>query len=341
MSFQNAHIVGRDQNSDEYHVREVPRGNREFPMSPSQMKDFAHCPERWLAGYKSKPSNSTEYGLLLDAMVITPDTFLQRYAIQPETYPAPAGHAKVKKGEIEAGDPLPWNNNATLCSEWVEARQGEGKTVAGHALHEGAGAALARLRSNDTIAAWLESSDRQVWVAGEWHDKATGIVVPVCCLIDFVPRVDTEFYKSLGDLKSCRSAARVAFQRQIYKFGWHLQAMFDTDLYVAATGEDRCNWCFVVSENYSPWQPAKRILGERFRMLGRETYKRILATYCRCLADNHWPDYEGAGDSVQGWGIADAEPWMEREELFPPNSFGDIDADADDAMAEEAVGVTP
>lgn len=37
---------------------------------------------------------------------------------------------------------------------------------------------------DERIATWTQESDKQVWVSGEWHDDASGLVIPVKCLID-------------------------------------------------------------------------------------------------------------------------------------------------------------
>lgn len=200
------------------------------------------------------------------------------------------------------------------CKEWRAAQDGK-EIVSAKEVFE-INIALKSLFKDEVIKSFCDASDKQVLVTGEWHDEATGLVVPVRCLMDFVPRADTEFYNSLGDLKTTRSAALQPFSRFCYQMGYHVQAAFDTDLYVSATGEDRFTWGLILLENYPPYQTGKRILAEDFVQIGRQTYRHLLAQYCRCLKTNHWPDYDSNNKhAAQGWSIISPEPWQEFESL--------------------------
>lgn len=301
---QNAKIVAVGVEPQAYHTQEAKRGSVGFAMSPSQLKEFSKCPDRWVRGYEPPQSEAKDYGSLLDCRLLTPDLFPKRYAVRPATYTNDKGETK------------PFNLNSNVCKAWVEEQ--DGKEVISAAHVEDTDSAIARLNQDEVIAAFLAASDRQVLVVGEWHDDDTKLVVPIRCLIDLAPRKDSEFCKSLSDFKTTRSAALTPFQRQCYQMGWHIQAAFDTDLYVAASGEDRCNWCFIVQESYAPWQPAKRLLSHDFMELGRTEYRRILATYCACLKANQWPDYDSNDEAVQGWSVVRPEPFMESAGLFAP-----------------------
>jgi hypothetical protein len=133
-----------------------------------------------------------------------------------------------------------------------------------------------------------------------------------------VPRADTEFSSCLGDLKSTRSAALIPWARHCYDMGYYIQAAFNTDLYVAATGEDRNTFCFILSENYEPFEPARRMLSQDFLTLGRAEYRRLLGLYAKCLKSNHWPSYDDTDEAIQGWSVVEAEPWMASKEQFAP-----------------------
>jgi hypothetical protein len=354
--FKNCRIVGNNIDPEAYHRLEEKRGDAGYPMSPSALKEFAQCPSRWIAGYRSPDSESKYFGSLLDVLLLTPEMFPKKYAVTPEKYEATAMECPVCKSQTDSKsckgcktDRVPvklqkdWNNNATACAEWI-AQQGSKEIVSQKSLAQ-AEQAVKRILEFEPhydfpIKRFIEASDKQVLVVGEWHDEATGMVVPVRCLLDLVPRNDTEFAKCLGDLKSTRCAAIIPFQRDVFKMRYHVQAAFDTDLYIEATNhqEDRNTWCLIVQENFEPFQPGKRIMSDmpetpgNYIALGRATYRKQLKLYCACLKSGKWPSYDDNEEAVtQGWTPVSAEPWMESEAMFSPQ----IEADEPDEPKEE------
>lgn len=304
--FINAQVVGHSVNASQYNGDGgIPRGSVEFVMHSTMLKSFAHSPSRWIKGYTPADSDSKEFGRLYDCLLLTPEQFHQRYIVQPDTYPAPHTHEKVKKGIIHAGDPLPWHASATYCNEWKREALRSGREIATASDVALCRAAAAQLNSDGIIAHFGMCSDKQVMVTAQWKDPRTQFLIPCKCLIDFVPRTDTEFKKTLADLKTSASAAVAAWRAQCERFRYDVQAMFHMDMFNAATGEDRQNWCFIVQENYEPWEPAKRMLSERFKSTGRSFYRRALARYCECLNTGHWPNYDENPQAVQGWTLVE------------------------------------
>lgn len=311
MSFQNCKIVGVGVNSDTYHSRPIEsRGTPEYIMSPSSLKTFMECASRWKAGYEPPESEAKDYGNLIDCLLLTPESFKDRYSIKPDTYPA---EPTKKGGEVIQ---KPWNGNSTWCRDWI-ALQGD-KTVISGAELTNAQNAVKRLMADETIAAFHKSSNKQVHVKGEWHDKATGLIIPVQCLIDFVPKKDSEFQKSLGDLKSTRNAGQRPFQVWSRIAKYHIQAAFDLDLYMAAVnpdkkqdGEDRLDWIFILSENFPPYETGRRILSQDKIQLGRLVYQDALAIYAASLKTGKWSGY----DLDEEFTRIEMEPFEEYESL--------------------------
>lgn len=303
MSFTNCKVVGKDVSPLAYHAQEAQRGSKDYIMSPSSLREFGHCPARWKAGYEPPDSDAKDWGSLFDTLALTRDQFGDRYAVEPGTY-------KNEKGEVK-----PWNNNSNVCKAWRED-QGEKEIVKAKQVEE-AEFAIKCLLSDEIVRAWFDCCDRQVLVSGEWKTEA-GLIVPVRCLLDFVPRVGSEFEKCLGDLKTCRTAAVLPFQRDAFRMGYHVQAAFDLGLYSAATGEDRNTWCWVLSESYPPYQSGKRMLSQDFLTLGQATAGRLMENYAKCLLNDRWPGYDDHDEAVQNWTIVDAEPFMANAEAFAP-----------------------
>lgn len=320
---KNSKIVGVNIDPKIYHSVSEARGAINFPISSSALKLFAACPSRWRNGYVLPESDAKNWGALMDTLLTSPQTFDERFAVKPVSYK-----------DAKTGEEKPWNGNSLVCKAWLEDHKDVEPISAAHLAE--AQTAVARLRADDVIAAFVDASDKQVWLAAEWHDEKTGLVIPLKALLDFVPRNDTEFYKCLGDAKMVRNAALIPFQRQVFQLGWHTQAAIYTDCYLAAVDhkEDRNTWCFIVQENYPPFQSAKRILSENFMALGRAQYQKAIQNYCLCLKHGIWPDYDMTDEAVQGWGLCSPEPWMESAELFAPKYEFDEPEEETDAPPE-------
>jgi len=318
---QNCRLVGFNVDSEAYHRQDAERGTPEFAMSPSSLKAFLECPARWKAGYNSPDSDAKDWGNLVDCLALTPAAFKDRYAVKPETYPAPSDHARVKKGEIKAGDPLPWNANAKICEAWESDVEKRGLEPLSARVAKEATIAASCLVDDEKIRSFLEASDRQALIVGEWVDDdrgGTGLVIPVRCLIDLAPWKESEFSDCLGDLKTGRSAGVIAFGKFAFQMGYHIQAAFDLDLWNAAHGENRTTWCFIVQESYPPYQTGRRIFSQEAIECGRRKYTAALELYAKCLKSGVWPGYDDTDEAAQGWSVIHPPPWLEGDEAFKP-----------------------
>lgn len=321
MSFRNAKVHPVSVSPAEYHDVTMPRGQSAYPVSPSMLKEFAKCPDRWVRGYVPPDSDAKDRGNLLDTLILTPELFDIRYKVRPLTYETKGMECptcksvtdsrKCKKcgcDRVEKTVTEEWNWKSTTCQAWAEAQKP--REVIDPEQLAAAQKAKARLLADERLAAFIGASRSQVLVTGEWHDEATGLVVPVRCLIDLLPDAKSEFQKCIGDFKSTRNAGRADFARDVFKFGHHIQAAFDLDLFIAATGEDRTTWCLIVQEPFPPYQPGRRMLDPTFLDMGRTQYVTALRRYCQCLATGAWGDYDDTPDAAQGWSIIEPENWM-------------------------------
>lgn len=322
---KNAKIVGVGINSDDYHAQEAERGSREFVMSSSSLRAFGQCPERWRHGYSSPDSDAKEWGSLVDTRLLTPEQFPARYAVTPEFYETTVMRCPVCKSESdskacrkcgqdrkEVEIAKPWNGNSKICAQWVEAQ--EGKTIVSSKLVADCDAALKRLWSDKVISDFIGSCDTQVHIAAEWHDPKTGLVVPIQALLDLVPRPGSHFLMVAGDLKTTRSGQCGPWTRFAFQMGYHIQASFFLDMLNAAEGAEegmgRANFCFLLQENFAPWQPGKRMMSEDFLALGRIEYQRLLGNYAACLLADRWPGYDDHEGTVQGWSLVKPDQFM-------------------------------
>jgi exodeoxyribonuclease VIII len=318
-----------------YHAAKGERGNPDYIMSPSQIINFDRLPSRWLKGWNPPAARAMRWGNIIDTLALTPEIFMERYVVRPESYPAKDG--KTKK----------WNGNSTWCQTWMAEHALNGVGILTCQESIAAAAAVMEIvipkNGDDTIRRWFDASDKQVMVAGEWKDEDTGLTIPISALLDFVPKADSEFPSCLGDLKTVASGEPQMFARKAFRFGYHIQAAFDLDIFNAATGQKRDTWCFILSESFEPWESTRAMFGMEgeqgnpgFIELGRDAYKRILATYCRCLATGKWPGYNQTDEAVQGWCILRPEPFMAQKALFAPRyEIEDEDIEQEDLEPDD------
>jgi|SRR6185369_1190737 len=292
--FTNAHIIGSVRPAD-YCKAPNPRGHKEFVMSRGELMEFNRCPHRWLRGYQSDETKSTEWGTLMDCLVLTPGQFDKEFAVAPQTY------------ENSKGEEKTWNWNANTCKEWRDEHQG--LTIIKTDWLEQANQAKRVLAEDPQIVALLMCSKTQVMGVAEYHDKETGITVPVKILVDIAPEIGSSYQNSLADLKTCATASLRAWTRAVFDHGYHVQAAFYLDVWKAATGQDRVDFLHVLQESFPPYEVGKRLLSQEYIELGRLTYTAAMQRYCRCLADNDWPGYDSKA-IFNGWNLVDVESWM-------------------------------
>lgn len=324
MSFQNCKIVDVGAAAEEYHKPQAERGSKEFVMSSSALRSvFVKCPSAWRAGWTLAASDSLEYGSLFDCLVLTPDLFANRYAVQPSTYLADG----AKKNDPQ--QEKPWNNNATFCREWKAAQKESGKIVVSMGEISEAQAAVRRLMADSQIKAFIDGSFKQVWIKGEWHDEGTGLVVPVQCLIDLVEKEVPLTRQRIGDLKTTKNAAPLPWARWARFAGYDIQAAWNLDLFNAATNRGIDLFEFVLSESEFPYQTARRVAidprtgdpesdeGSAI-VSGRRQYRRMMADYCKCVKSGFWPGYDDTDESSNGATELRADPYEEQRRMFAP-----------------------
>lgn len=280
-----ATIIGENVDYEDYSKQpdEAKRGDPRFIMSRSELTNFDSNPKRWLDGFREEEGDTeaTQWGSLIDLLAMTPLKFIDRYAV------APAEYEDEKTGKMK-----PWTFAANVCKQWRE-EQGD-KEILKAEIYGKAKLAVGALKADQDVLELFECSKKQVMVTAEWMDKVTGIIVPLRVLIDLVPREDhPRFGKFLCDFKTARNGHPGMWAKVIDSCGYDVQAALSSDIYVAATKEDRLDWVMPVQENVWPYHVVKPMpsLSAEFFAYGRIKYQRALTRYCQCLPTGKWPSY--------------------------------------------------
>lgn len=276
----------------------VKRGDPRYVMNGADLMEFALCPHRWVNGYSDEGSSATEWGSLLDCLLMDKAALAERFLVLPETYVNDDGEEK------------PWNFNAKVCKAWRLEKNPKGtRTEIKHEVFWSAKDAAELILADPQLAELFESSRKQVMLTGVYEDKETGVRVPVKALLDLVPPADF-----LADLKSCNSAHPRAWRKHVFNYNYHVQAARHLDLWNAASGEQRNEFRHILQESIHPFEVAKRFLSQEFIALGRQRYIGALKRYAKCLSTNDWPGYDTPESSadmlIDGWLMCAPEAWM-------------------------------
>jgi len=302
MTIKNASIEGVQTDPEFYHNYNPGashRGSKDYVMSRSDLMEFNHCPHRWVGGYHKKKTDALGYGAMIDAFVLDYDRFEIKFVARPNKYLNDKDEEKK------------WNNNSNTCKAWNAVQAKSGKTVISTSDFDVCMDAQKALLDDEIINSFLESSDYQVMIVAEWHDEKTGLVIPLKCLIDIVPKKDSQFKHYLGDLKTCRTACLGQWAREVFNYGYHIQGAFYLDMYESATGEVRNCFAHVLQESYEPFEVGRRGLDEEFIELGAQKYTEAIEKYCECLKSKTFGGYDDYSLlSFDGFTSTGPEAWM-------------------------------
>lgn len=343
MKFSHAQIVGENVPASQYRSQDHKRGEPEYVMSRGELMDFALNPHKWLCGVPEDSTDSTEWGDLIDTLILGTNQFSTLYAVAPETYPSVGmkcprcGSVTKAKSCKECGVPRveetvqkPWDWNATYCAEWREKHTG--KRIIKADMRQRAADAVEVLAMNETAMSLIECSAKQVMVTAEYHDPDTGLVIPIKTLMDLVPAKEHKRWgKTLADLKTSVSCNPPLLEKSIYDYHYDAQAALYQDVYIAATGEDRPDWILVAQENKAPYESANPLplMSSEFLEIGCSKIAFALKFYTRCLSEGKFPSYStGQREVVDGAYICEPRDWMilaavERPVLAPVEKQAD------------------
>jgi len=296
--WKNAKIIGDNQTRGEAGQQ---RGDKDFVMSRSQLVSFADCPAKWKDGGEVRvETKAMTFGSVLDCLVTSPESFKERFAVTPETYPA----TPTKKSE--PSEQKPWTTRANFCKDWEAAKVEDGFIVVSPEQYGQAQIAYKALHEHREIASLFECSKKQVLMTADWQDDDTGLNVPFSALVDLLPHVSSPTWgKCLADIKTARNGNPAQWDRVCDDSGYDVQAALYFDIYRAAVpNEDRTDFVHIVQENAFPFHVVSPppAFSTEFMEWGRSKYKYALRLYCHCLKTETWPSYEQVGLTIKDSG---------------------------------------
>lgn len=272
-------------------------------VSNSQLKHL-DPPARFPVAIAEKvtPTPFMRMGTLVHHAILEPEKPMPAIVCQPESYPAPATHADVKSGKINAGDPLKWSNNAKWCKGWYASQKAAGQEIMTSEEFVVLRECLAAIENDGTCQAIFESGKGELSVFAGMLLPYSRRLILRRMRIDWV---NTD-QRLLADIKVVQKgmAERHQWEKLAFDRRHHVQAAYYIDGWNDMCDEESRvdRMIFVAVEREAPYLVAKyevKVGGEVYNA-GREQYLRDLETLAECQATQSWPGY---ATGIQAMGL--------------------------------------
>lgn len=232
-----------------------------------------HSPLHCRVPVEETPAMS--FGSAYHAYVLEPTEFGKRYAFKDWDARTPEGKVAAQSAS-EAG--------LTLLGE-------KSREVAGRLRRDMQ--QMREILSQGFMGKLLSANDAVTEASAFAVDNETGLTMR--CRPD-------RWHPSKGlmwDLKSLADITPYGFIQSCKKFGYHVQEAWYRDVWQAATGKPVKGFMFVCQEKKAPYDFRIYQLAEADVNVGRQIYKRALATYAECLETGMWPGYDKTVETIE------------------------------------------
>lgn len=198
-------------------------------------------------------------------------------------------------------EPLDFSNEFAIRPEGIDRRTKEGKEEWNRFLGEAEGKTIITMDDYVTIRGMADKAmsvqkveellDGRKEVPFFWADPDTGVKCKVkldCLAYDGETPV-------VVDYKTAKSARTEDFQRDCYKYGYHLQAAMYTEAVMKCLGlAERPKFKFIVQEKDAPYSINVVSVTDDVMMYGLDTFRELIGIYHECDEMGVWPGYMGA-----------------------------------------------
>jgi len=172
--------------------------------------------------------------------------------------------------------------------------------------------------SNAEAARKLLSMEGDTELSAFARHEPTGIVRR--CRFDLLTRFDMDGRVFAADIKKTKDASPAEFAKSVWRYRYHVQAAYYSDIYYSITGKPLDSYTFIAIEEAPPHAVQVYAISDEDMALGRELYIRDLNLVADCAASGRWPlAPEGATPTAYNAApsILSLEAWMrERQERF-------------------------
>jgi hypothetical protein len=198
---------------------------------------------------------------------------------------------------------LPFENRRTKAAQQAEAEA----TLAGQVAvtipeWQQIEAMATALREDRDAANLLEPESGQPERALVHRDESTDVTLR--CRLDWLPWQNDDGRIIIPDYKTCRSADDESLSKAIYDHRYHQQAAWAIAAAEALELGESPGFALIFQEKDPPYL-VHVVIPDRFALdVGYVENRRAIDLYAQCVAEDHWPGYEGID-------IIGLPPWVE------------------------------
>lgn len=260
-------------------------------ISRSDLWRMKDTPEKfkWYMDHPDPATPSLLFGQVVHKLILEPDDFNSDFVV------APIVDKRTKAGKEE------WERFTAESAD---------KTVVGFDMfHEASEMANAVLKYQPAASLIINGAHE---VPFFWTDNDTGESCK--CRVDCLTELDGEF--AIIDYKTAADASTDAFNKAIYKYGYHFQsAMYSEGVKTCLELSYRPRFIFIVQEKKPPYAINVVDIPSDVMLYGMDIYREFLGTYHECKETGWWYGYMG--------------PFNEMNEAYLPSwlSLGESDGD--------------
>lgn len=235
-------------------------------ISSSGLRAVAECPLKYWAFSPYNPARLIEertkaldFGSAAHALALGEPAFVAKFIVSP--------YDDFRKKEAQ---------------EWRDAQT---KTIVKPADLETINAMCRSLQASPQCARAFEDGKPEQSLI--WFDKETCIWLkarPDWLPFDPVSRLITEY-------KTCRTIEPVALSRDVFNYGYHVQAAMQIDAVEEAFCVNALGVAHVCQEKDAPYIAELRLFTAEHIALGRAQYRKALRIFAECMASGIWPGY--------------------------------------------------
>lgn len=247
----------KTESNEEYH------SNKRY-VSSSVLKAIHKKSVYHVLNSEPYSSASLSLGTLIHTAILEPENFDKDYYVMPKV------DRRTKAGKDEYAKYLELAN---------------GKEVVDQETIDIKDAIMANFNTNDQAVYYNQGVKEQ-----SVYSEINGVLV----------KVRPDCYNAelgfISDPKTCQDNSPKSFMRDVYKYGYHLQAAFYSDV----VGIDPANFVFTAIETKNPFSVQCYTLGEEHIDRGREAYTEALDKWRHYMETGEVLSYEGYQTTEKG-----------------------------------------
>lgn len=123
------------------------------------------------------------------------------------------------------------------------------------------------------------------------HREVSGYVTLDSCAAKIRPDIRDTRTGIIWDLKTCADASPEGFQRDAWKFGYHIQAAWYLSVANVIEPSKYHSFRFIAVENKAPYAVAIYEASSAFLEAGATAVSRALEAFEECLQNKRWPGF--------------------------------------------------